>query len=212
MPPKRPYHHGNLKPALISAAVELIAEVGPAAFTLREVARRAGVSHNAPYRHFRDKNELLAAVATQGFERLATALDESKTRKVGARRACPPTTLERLRASGIAYIQFALRSPEHLQVMFDWPFDTTHYPELKAAGARAFGILRGLVQDAQQRGDLPEGDSLLQARIAWALVHGVAKLAIGSSLPHTSEREVLEFAGQAIDTLHRGMARKSRSG
>src|SRR5208283_5033347 len=67
MVPKRPYHHGNLKPTLLRAAVALIAEVGPAAFTLREVARRAGISHNAPYRHFREKDELLAAVATEGF-------------------------------------------------------------------------------------------------------------------------------------------------
>src|SRR5580658_10876521 len=76
MAPERPYHHGNLKPALLRAAVELIAEVGPAAFTLREVARRAGISHNAPYRHFREKDELVAAVAAEGFERLAEALSE----------------------------------------------------------------------------------------------------------------------------------------
>src|ERR1035441_2438359 len=79
---KRPYHHGNLKATLLKTAVGLIAEVGPAAFTLREVARRAGISHNAPYRHFREKDELLGAVATAGFERLADALGkpESATR------------------------------------------------------------------------------------------------------------------------------------
>lgn len=212
MPTKRPYHHGNLKPALIAAAVEWIAEVGPAAFTLREVARRAGISHNAPYRHFRDKEHLLAAVATQGFDRLAAALDASKSRPRRARHAVPRTARDRLRASGIAYVQFALRSPEHLQVMFDWPLEFTRYPELEAAGARAFGILLGLVEDAQRNGELPAGNALRLARIAWSLVHGVAKLAISSRLPHASEREVLEFAGQAIDMLYQGMARGSTSG
>jgi AcrR family transcriptional regulator len=66
----QPYHHGNLKEALLDAAVAMIAETGPRGFTLREAARRAGVSHNAPYRHFRDRNDLLAAVATDGFDRL----------------------------------------------------------------------------------------------------------------------------------------------
>src|SRR5580700_9985299 len=74
MSAERSYHHGNLKEVLLDAALALISEVGPQAFTLREVARRAGVSHNAPYRHFRDKDELLAVVAVQGFERLTAAM------------------------------------------------------------------------------------------------------------------------------------------
>ena len=209
MPRKRPYHHGNLKPALIAAAVGRIAEVGPAAFTLREAARRAGISHNAPYRHFRNKGELLAAVATQGFERLAKALENFEGHRVRRRR--PGTPLERLQASGVAYVQFALRSPDHLQVMFDWPLESNHYPELEAAGARAFGILLSLVEAAQRNRDLPEGDSRVLALIAWSMVHGVAKLAIGSRLPYTSEREVLEFAALAIDTLYRGLALDPRS-
>src|SRR6476469_2011037 len=118
MAPKRPYHHGNLKPALLQAAVELIAEVGPAAFTLREVARRAGISHNAPYRHFREKDELLAAVATAGFERLTEALERSAK---ATRASHPNPALRRFHASGLGYIRFALHAPEHLLVMFDWP-------------------------------------------------------------------------------------------
>src|ERR1700734_1475486 len=77
MPGKRPYHHGNLKQNLLDAAVGLIGEVGPQAFTLREVARRAGVSHNAPYRHFADKDDLLAEVAAQGFDELDKAMKKS---------------------------------------------------------------------------------------------------------------------------------------
>src|ERR1700683_623749 len=104
MPAKRPYHHVELKQTLLDAAVALIAEVGPQAFTLREVARRAGVSHNAPYRHFKDKEDLLAAVATGGFDRLTRAL------AAAGPKASP---LDRLRLSGVAYVDFAMRYPRH---------------------------------------------------------------------------------------------------
>ncbi len=203
MPAKRPYHHGNLKPALLQAAVALIAEVGPAAFTLREVARRAGISHNAPYRHFSEKDELLAAVATEGFERLADALDEAAkpTRTRG-----PNTALRRFQASGLAYIKFALHSPEHLQVMFDWPLAPDPYPELSASSNRAFTILVGAVEAAQREGSLPSGDPIPLACTAWSLVHGIAKLAIAKSLPFKSESEILRFAAHAIEMLHAGMA------
>src|SRR6516162_6235923 len=88
----KPYHHGNLREALLKAAIRLIAEVGPAAFTLREVARRAGVSHNAPYRHFRDKDDLLAAVAAQGFWELTQAMLDAAARQ--------SDTVQRLKHSG----------------------------------------------------------------------------------------------------------------
>jgi AcrR family transcriptional regulator len=205
MDPKRPYHHGNLKPALLQAAVGLIAEVGPAAFTLREVARRAGISHAAPYRHFREKDELLAAVATEGFERLADALGKpGKATRAGG----PNPALRRFQASGLAYVRFAVRSPEHLLVMFDWPLAPDRYPELSAAAKRAFSILVGLVEAAQREGSLPGGDPLALACIAWSLVHGVAKLAIAKRLPFESESEVLRFAAHAIQTLHDGIAPK----
>jgi AcrR family transcriptional regulator len=205
MVPKRPYHHGNLKPALLRAAVGLIAEVGPAAFTLREVARRAGISHNAPYRHFREKDELLAAVATEGFERLADAL--AKPGKA-TRARNPNPALRRFQASGLAYVQFALRSPEHLLVMFDWPLAPDRYPELSAAAKRAFSVLVGLVEAAQREGSLPGADPLAFACIAWSLVHGVAKLAIAKRLPFKSESEVLRFATGAIKALYDGIAPK----
>ncbi|HMD50800.1 MAG TPA: TetR/AcrR family transcriptional regulator [Bryobacteraceae bacterium] len=199
MAAKRPYHHGNLKSVLLDAAVALIAEVGPAAFTLREVARRAGISHNAPYRHFREKDELLAAVATEGFERLADALGKARARG-------PNPALRRFHASGLAYIRFALHSPEHLQVMFDWPLPIDRYPELSAAAQRAFSILVEYVEAAQQEASLPTGDSTELACTAWSLVHGIAKLGIAKNLPFKSEPEILRFAARAIDTLHHGMA------
>src|SRR5580658_6562300 len=97
--PRRPYHHGNLRDVLLEGAVCVIAEVGPAAFTLREVARRAGVSHNAPYRHFRDKDALLAAVAAQGFRELTQAMREPGERHVKTASSASLSALEMLKQS-----------------------------------------------------------------------------------------------------------------
>src|SRR5215831_1055457 len=121
----KPYHHGNLREALLGAAIRLIAEVGPTAFTLREVARRAGVSHNAPYRHFRDREDLLAAVAAQGFRELTRAMIEAAAGKSDA--------LERLKCAGLGYVTFALRRPEHFTVMFDAPVSKHKHPDSAAA-------------------------------------------------------------------------------
>src|SRR3979411_2879504 len=107
----KPYHHGHLREALLQAAIQLIAEVGPAGFTLREVARRADVSHNAPYRHFPDREDVLAAVAAQGFREL----DEAMLAALRQKRS----QVGRLKRAGLAYVEFALRRPEHFTVMFD---------------------------------------------------------------------------------------------
>src|SRR5580704_10076992 len=113
MQAKRPYHHANLKESLLDAAVDLLAEAGPQGFTLREVARRAGVSHNAPYRHFKDKDDLLAAVAAEGFDRLTASMKAAM--ETGASAA------DRLRLAGKGYVEFAMRSPQHLLIMFETP-------------------------------------------------------------------------------------------
>ncbi|HLW77087.1 MAG TPA: TetR/AcrR family transcriptional regulator [Bryobacteraceae bacterium] len=187
----------------MAAALELIREVGPAAFTLREVARRAGISHNAPYRHFREKDELLAAVATTGFERLAKQLARPGTIPPHVRKPA----LLRFHASGVAYVQFALKSPEHFLVMFDWPLEADRYPELATSATCAFSVLVGLVQAAQREGSLPGGDPHGIACIAWSLVHGVAKLAIAKKLPFQSMVEVLSFTKRAIEALQGGLSR-----
>jgi AcrR family transcriptional regulator len=113
MKPRKPYHHGNLKRALLDAALELVQTMGSEAFTMREVARRAGVSHNAPYRHFRDKGELMAAVAAEGYDGLREWF--MKAADAGT------NPLDRLALSGRGYVQFAKRYPQHFTVMFDAP-------------------------------------------------------------------------------------------
>ena len=189
MPEERPYHHGNLKEALLDAAVELIAETGPRGFTLREAARRAGVSHNAPYRHFRDKDELLAAVATGGFGRLMHAMQRA------APRAQP---IDRLRRAGLAYVDFALRWPQHFAAMFDAPWEAKAYPECAAAAERCFGTLVQLVRGAQAAGQMPPGDPQPLAYQAWSIVHGISKLANAGQLPWRSRAAVLRFCARTL--------------
>jgi AcrR family transcriptional regulator len=181
----KPYHHGNLRETLLEAAIRLIAEVGPTAFTLREVARRAGVSHNAPYRHFRDRDDLMAAVAAQGFRELTRAMMEAAAPK--------PDALDRLKHAGLGYVTFALRRPEHFTVMFDAPISKRKHPDSAAAGEEAFATLMGFVKDCQDAGRLPSGDLRQMALLAWTMVHGIAKLAITGRLPFHSNAEVLKF-------------------
>jgi AcrR family transcriptional regulator len=188
----KPYHHGNLREALLESALRLIAEVGPAGFTLRELARRAGVSHNAPYRHFRDRDDLMAAVATQGYRELTQAM----------RRAAEDhgDRLDRLKQAGLAYIAFALRRPEHFAVMFDGPvFLKTEDPQSAEAAKEAFSTLVGFVRGCQEAGRFPAGDPQSFTLLAWSMVHGVAKLAITGRLPFRTKPEILKFAGFVID-------------
>jgi AcrR family transcriptional regulator len=188
---KKPYHHGHLRESLTEAAVHLIAEVGPAGFNLREVARRAGVSHNAPYRHFRDKGHLLAEVAAQGFRELNASM------VVGA--GGEKTALEKLKRSGHEYVAFALRRPEHFAAMFDAPLSEADREVCQEAGAAAFGTLVNFIALCQQQGELPAGETEFRALQAWSLVHGIAKLGVAKRLPFGSHEQVLRFADAAID-------------
>jgi AcrR family transcriptional regulator len=187
---ERGYHHGNLKEALVRAALELIREKGPAGFTFAEAARWAGVSPAAPYRHFRDRDELLSSVALQGFERfaamLATAWNGGK-----------PSTRKAFDELGKAYLAFARTEPAYYSAMFEAGVPLQDNPELLAASERAFGILRtateALIADmpAKQRPPV-----LMMALHIWSLSHGIASLfgrgdAARRALPMTPE-ELLE--------------------
>jgi len=177
---------------LLRTAIQLIGEVGPVGFTLREVARRAGVSHNAPYRHFSDREELLAAVAAQGFRELTHAmLDAAKPQ---------PNPLDQLKRAGLAYVEFALRRPEHFTVMFEAPISKRKTPASAEAAEQAFGTLVHLVKSCQEEGRLPSGDLHQFALLAWSMVHGIAKLAIAKRLPYESRADILRFAKFVIDS------------
>ena len=186
----RGYHHGNLKEALIRAALELIAQRGPAGFTFAEAARWAGVSPAAPYRHFRDRDDLLADVAKRGFELFAAALAAAWDDG----RPDPFAAFDRL---GKAYLQFARNEPAYYSAMFEAgvPLDTN--PELTASSERAFGVLRAATE--RLIASMPPGKrppALMVALHIWALAHGIASLfgrgdASRRTLPMTAE-ELLE--------------------
>jgi AcrR family transcriptional regulator len=167
---RRGYHHGNLREALLEAALSLIAESGPAGFTITEAARRAGVSPAAPYRHFRDADALLAEIALRGFERLAAAL----TTAWGDARPDPLTAFERM---GRAYLAFARNEPAYYAAMFETRIAADDHPPLAAAADRAFRVLRDSAEQVTAR--LPKQDrppSLMMALHVWALSHGIASL------------------------------------
>jgi AcrR family transcriptional regulator len=195
---RRPYHHGNLRYVLLEAGVALIREVGPKGFTIREVARRAGVSHNAPYRHFHDKDELVAAIVAEGFERLAAAM--KKCADSGA------TGVDRLKLCGYAYVDFALHWPGHFQAMFDLSPEPGEQVKQGVAGENAFQTLLGFIVESQSERAFPAGDPYPMALTAWSLVHGIAKLANSGQFPFTPE-QVLEFTRQAAEALIGGMGR-----
>jgi AcrR family transcriptional regulator len=162
------------------------------AFTLREVARRAGVSHNAPYRHFRNKDDLIASVAAEGYTGLTDAM-----RRAAATQSRP---IDRLKHAGLAYIEFALRRPEHFTVMFDAPMVAGHGEAAAGPEAKeAFNTLVELVSMSQQEKQLPSGDPLQFAFLAWTMVHGVAKLATTGRLPYRNTGAILKFASFVID-------------
>jgi AcrR family transcriptional regulator len=186
----RGYHHGNLREALMQAALGLIAEKGPAGFTFAEAARSAGVSPAAPYRHFRDREELLASLAVQGFGRFEAALTQAWDRG----RPDPFTAFERL---GRAYLAFARAEPAYYSAMFEAGVPPDTSPELRRAGDRAFAVLRmaaeALIATMPAASRPP---ALMMALHIWALSHGIASLfgrgdAARRSLPMTAE-ELLE--------------------
>ena len=166
----RGYHHGNLKEALVRAALELIAQKGPSGFTFAEAARSAGVSAAAPYRHFRDRDELLSDVARRGFEQFAQAL--AKAWDDG--RPDPFTAFKRL---GEAYLQFARAEPAFYSAMFETGIPLDADPALRQAGDRAFGVLRTATE--KLIATMPAKDrppALMMALHIWALSHGIASL------------------------------------
>jgi AcrR family transcriptional regulator len=167
---QRGYHHGNLKEALIRAALDLIAKKGPAGFTFAEAARWAGVSPAAPYRHYRDRDELLSDVAARGFDQFEAAL----TRAWDDGKPDPSTAFDRL---GKAYLEFARTEPAYYSAMFEAGIPLDSDPDLRAAGERAFGVLRSAVETLIVT--MPAANRppvMMMALHIWALSHGIASL------------------------------------
>jgi AcrR family transcriptional regulator len=162
--PNRPYHHGGLRQAILTAALDVIAADGPAGLSLRDLARRAGVSHAAPAHHFRDRTGLLTAIAAEGFALLAAAVDDASD----------------LRDAGVRYVRFAREHPAHFQVMFAPELLRADDLELTTARALATAALRNSVSAV--RADDFGIDSRLADVAAWSLAHGFATLLLSHNL------------------------------
>jgi len=168
---ERGYHHGNLKEALLQAALGLIAEKGAAGFTFADAARSAGVSPAAPYRHFRDRDELLASIAQRGFEQfeavLTKAWDDGR-----------PDTVSAFERVGRAYLAFARNEPAFYSAMFESGVPVDVNPLLSAASERAFGIIRAAAERlaALTPPGVARPPALMMALHIWSMSHGVASL------------------------------------
>ncbi|APH56887.1 Transcriptional regulator, TetR family [Granulibacter bethesdensis] len=187
----RAYHHGNLREALVSVGLELIAERGNTGFTNAEIARAVGVSPAAPYRHFRDRNELIAEIGRRGYalfeEALITAWDGGRPDPVSAIEQC-----------GRAYLSFAREHRAYYTAMFEPGFALEEVPALLTAAERAFGVIRMATEHACST--LPREKrppALMVALHIWSMAHGIASLFVGRQdhtrrkLPMTPE-ELLE--------------------
>ena len=148
------YHHGDLRPALLRAAARFLEREGPAALSLRELARRAGVSHNAPYRHFADREALLEALCVEGFRLLGEALARSSGR-----------------ATGEAYVSFALEQPQRFRLMFGGHVPFARHPALAEAAVQPY---QALLEAFRQQSSIADPEKAAAA--AWSLVHGLAHL------------------------------------
>lgn len=199
--PKRPaYHHGDLRPALVDAALTLIQRQGLDALTMRAVARKAKVSHMAAYHHFADKAALVAAVAEEGFRALRREMIERIAR-------VPDNPRARLRESGIAYVVFAVKNPNLFRVMFGpLTADASRHPGLGEAASAAFDELLGLVRGSQESKSTDDATRQIGVT-AWALVHGLAMLCIDGQLgPEAATPEHAErFAYMATGGLFQGL-------
>jgi AcrR family transcriptional regulator len=173
------YHHGDLRRALIDTALSLVNQEGTWNFTLRELARRAGVSHAAPYNHFADKAALLADVAARGFEAL-------RERTEAAARRHPRSPRQQLTAVAVAYVGFGVDRPGHYRLMFGGELaQEGRHPELQRAAEAAFAVLIRALQDGQRVGEVRAGSVRDQAVAAWSLVHGLTMLLIDDRLSIT---------------------------
>jgi AcrR family transcriptional regulator len=173
--PRRRYHHGNLRRALLDEALATIAADGPDGLTLREIGARLGVSRTALYRHFADKEALLEAVATEGFRTLREQLLAAW--QAGGQ---APAGFD---AMGAAYIHFAVANPAHYRVMFGRRiYPRPHPPELATEAAGALHALVDALIALQRDGLARRDDPATMARFVWAMVHGVAMLAINGQL------------------------------
>lgn len=201
---ERNYHHGNLRTALIEAGLKLIGEKGVRALTLREIGTQVGVSRSAAYRHFADKEDLLAAISEAGFSQFADTLEL-------ARGNAQQDFASRLTAMALAYVRFAMKHPAHYEVMFGSLGTSIECPEASKprgseSAVRAFGLLEQTIREGQESGHVRPGNSVALARLVWAQVHGISTLRLEPDL--TADGAGTRFVQFCAEVLLAGLAPK----
>ena len=195
------YHHGNLRRVLIDTAVEIISEQGAKDLSLRKIAKRAGVSHTAPYRHFKDKNAILGAVAREGFDMMLRKTEERIARSRG-------NELDHFAISGLSYIDFAVNYPAHYRVMFGTRLENSYFSEeFKPESIPVFKLLKDIIMVCQEKGLLKAGDPQEMAMAAWSIVHGFAMLRIDHHIPDQGmdEKRLRDLQRSVVLTLYFGL-------
>lgn len=197
--PKRGYHHGNLRQALIEAALQLIELRGPTGFTLSEAAKEAGVTPAAVYRHFEGREDLIAEGALQGYEIFAEAMETAYA-------SGQPSALKAFEATGRAYLAFARDHPGHYIAMFESGISVNRTPELASAANRANGVLEKAASDLSQHipADKRPPASMFSAHI-WAMSHGVVELFARNSPGRASPFPADELLESGIGIYLRGL-------
>lgn len=202
MSKKDTYHHGDLRQQIIDEALTWIEGESIVSLSLRGIARRLGVSHNAPYRHFPDKESLLVAIAETGFQKLCRALQQASKSNL-------EEPQKRLEAIGVAYIQYAVANSAYYRVMFsDRQLICGRYPELEQISQAAFTVLLNAIEAGQKSQIFIPGDPLQLARICWSMTHGVSMLAIDNQFDLSDDRELLDLARMATSTVSKGLLKK----
>lgn len=198
------YHHGNLRAALVEAATELARTKGPDGVVLREVARRTEVSHNAAYRHFADREALLAAVAGVGMDRLEAAM----RRQLARVRSTDPREAARLRlrAVGRGYVEFALAEPGLFETAFAGGAPDAGYADDPDASIGPYGLLSQVLDEAVEAGSVSPEQRPGAEVVCWSAVHGFAELHLHGPLRVVPARERDEALERMLDRLDQGLA------
>ncbi|WP_394842071.1 TetR/AcrR family transcriptional regulator [Pendulispora brunnea] len=199
-PQKKPagrYHHGELRRALLDAALGIVEKDGTGAVSLSAAARRVGVSPQASYNHFRDKGALLAAMAEEGLRGLERSMREAGAADLGEG--------ERLEAIGVAYVAHASAHPAHFRLLSAPELaDKTEHPQLLAAYEAAFGVLLAAIEACQATGVVRKADARKLARAAWAMVHGVAWLLVDGQFA-VAGADAAHVARESVRVLFKGL-------
>ncbi len=199
---RKRYHHGRLRQALLDAALEIVAEGGPSALSLRKAASLVGVSHTAPKRHFATVGDLYCAIAEDGYRKLRAYLLERVAQNAGV------TPVQALAILGVAYVEFATSHPGHFRAMFhSGVVDRAASHPLEQAAGEAFDVLVEAIEHCRQAGEVRPAPPRELALGAWALAHGLAVLAVDHQLVNRgfSSDDPVALAREATQQLYLGL-------